>query len=504
MSFFNVSVKNTIFNSIGFVWPIIISLIFTPYIVKNLGDDAYGIMGLTGLLWGYFALLDMGLGSGNIKYVSEYIATKKYEKINAVINSLLLIYIFLGSFGLIIIFTLSAYFTKTVFNIPSDYIGIGIFAFEISAFGFFISTIKPVFDGIPKALNRFDIYNKINIVFGTLSTLSVVAVLYLGFGLKEVLIVKLFINIIIFVTTIFVSKRLLPFYKFQFIIEKSIFKMLFNYGVWEMFIKLANLAISTLGSLIISIMLGPAALTYYLLPQNLTRKINGFNYKVSEILFPISSELSSTNSYERLNSIYLKMSKYTLAFKLSLYVPIIFYSYEILYFWLGKEFADKGWLVMVFLGFGFFINSSAHLAGLITYGTAKLKITSYYTAINFIVLVLTMYPFIKFWGITGAALSYFISTIVFVFYLFQINKKLLKIDFSVYIKNTLIKPFIVAFLMAIVCFVTKFLVTNLIILLSVLFIVFILFNFISYLINIYEKNDVQRVFYLFKNGLKNE
>jgi len=39
---------------------------------------------------------------------------------------------------------------------------------------------------------------------------------------------------------------------------------------------------------------------------------------------------------------------------------------------------------MVFLGLGFFINSMGHLPGLITYGTAKLKITSYYSLINFV------------------------------------------------------------------------------------------------------------------------
>lgn len=72
MNLFHISVRNTFFNGVGFIFPILISLIFTPYIVNKLGPDAYGIMGLTGVLWGYFALLDMGLGSGSIKYVSEY------------------------------------------------------------------------------------------------------------------------------------------------------------------------------------------------------------------------------------------------------------------------------------------------------------------------------------------------------------------------------------------------------------------------------------------------
>lgn len=165
-------------------------------------------MELTAVLWGYFAFLDMGLGSGNIKYVLEYFATKKFEKINDVINTLLLFYILLGFFGLTTIFFLSEYLSKTFFNILKEYIGISIFAFQLSAFGFFVIIIKPVFDGIPKALNRFDILNKINIVFGTLSTLLVVFVLFFGFGLKEVLIVKLTVNIIILTVGVIIAKKL--------------------------------------------------------------------------------------------------------------------------------------------------------------------------------------------------------------------------------------------------------------------------------------------------------
>lgn len=300
-------------------------------------------------------------------------------------------------------------------------------------------------------------------------------------------------NIINGISIFLIAKKLIPFYKVRLNIDKSTFKMLFGYGVYEIFIKLANLSISHLGRLIIGIVSGTAALTYYLIPQNLTTRINGFNYKISEILFPISSQLSSSNQNERLNRIYLKMSNYTLALKLSIYTPLFLFSYKILRFWMGKEFAEAGWLLMILLSLGYFVNSLAHLPGLITYGLAKLKITSVFTTLNFIILIATIYPLIKFLGITGAGLSYLLSTLVFIYYLFYINKNLLHISVKTFVLKAAIKPAVVTIIISIICLTIKPFITNLLILLVCMIFAFVLFHLICFIIGVYDKQDVNKV-----------
>ena len=53
-------IRNTIFNTIGRFWQILIGLVLIPYIVSHIGVERYGIWAIVGVLTGYFGLLDLG------------------------------------------------------------------------------------------------------------------------------------------------------------------------------------------------------------------------------------------------------------------------------------------------------------------------------------------------------------------------------------------------------------------------------------------------------------
>jgi O-antigen/teichoic acid export membrane protein len=69
--------KNAVYNAIGFVFPVLIGLITTPYIVHKLNTEVYGIYVLAISLVGLLSFLDLGFGQGIIKFVSRYEAKKR-------------------------------------------------------------------------------------------------------------------------------------------------------------------------------------------------------------------------------------------------------------------------------------------------------------------------------------------------------------------------------------------------------------------------------------------
>ena len=73
--------KNISFNLLSRIWYIVLALVTTPYIVTKLGTDAYGILSITLTLVGYFSLTEIGMGNTLIKYLSEYLASKKENKV---------------------------------------------------------------------------------------------------------------------------------------------------------------------------------------------------------------------------------------------------------------------------------------------------------------------------------------------------------------------------------------------------------------------------------------
>src|SRR3989338_2321533 len=79
-------VRNTIFNIIGRFWGILVILFLTPYIIRQIGIERYGIWAIVGVVTGYFGMLDFGIGTSFVKYIAEFYTKRDYEKINQVIN----------------------------------------------------------------------------------------------------------------------------------------------------------------------------------------------------------------------------------------------------------------------------------------------------------------------------------------------------------------------------------------------------------------------------------
>lgn len=67
MNFAQGTIHNAIFNILRWVFSIGLSFLVLPYIVDRLGANIYGIFVVITSGVGYFALLDLGLGSAVTK-----------------------------------------------------------------------------------------------------------------------------------------------------------------------------------------------------------------------------------------------------------------------------------------------------------------------------------------------------------------------------------------------------------------------------------------------------
>lgn len=69
-------VRNTVFNTIGRFWGLLITFALTPYIIGHVGLNLYGLWAIATSLTGYFGLLDFGIKDSYTKYISSSIPRK--------------------------------------------------------------------------------------------------------------------------------------------------------------------------------------------------------------------------------------------------------------------------------------------------------------------------------------------------------------------------------------------------------------------------------------------
>ncbi len=93
--------------------------------------------------------------------------------------------------------------------------------------------------------------------------------------------------------------------------------------------------------------LGTEDLTYYVIPMNLTGQIHIFSSSLLLIIFPLASELGARLEIERLRAIYEQTSKYLFAVVTFVVISMAICGYEFFNLWLGSEFADRAFYIVI-------------------------------------------------------------------------------------------------------------------------------------------------------------
>ena len=116
----NAIAKNTIYNLLGNVIPVIFAVAFIPPLIKGLGTERFGILSLAWMIIGYFSFFDFGIGRGLTKIVAERIGLNQSEQIAKVFWSSLFLMVAVSAAAAII---LSLFIPSIVnlFNISAKY-----------------------------------------------------------------------------------------------------------------------------------------------------------------------------------------------------------------------------------------------------------------------------------------------------------------------------------------------------------------------------------------------
>jgi len=415
----------------------------TPYIVHKLGADAYGVLSIVSVAIGYFGFLDLGLGQATIKYVSEYYAKKDFKTIREIIGTSLVVYCIMGFVGAVILASLTGILVTRVLKIPPNLINTSFFAFYISALGFLINMPLNVFGSIPGALQRFDIINKIGICIGTIQTGLTVLLLYLGYSLKQIIVMNLLISILSVSIYLIVSKKLLPQIQIKPAFSKTMFGKLFKFGG---FLTIGRLTIpigTELGKFLIGIFHPISFVTYFTIPYTLASKLWAIPSSIISAIFPATSELFSRNQAKILQELHLRSTKYVMAVVVPISVLLIVFAKEILGLWMGPDFAVKSAFSLRILASAILISCSAQTSVIAARGAGRPDIPAKIQVLQAVINIALCFLLIPRWGINGIAMAWLVHHIVCMPMIIGItNRQIVKISNLRFIKDGLVTPLI--------------------------------------------------------------
>ena len=147
--------------------------ISVPILINYFGKSEYGLIGLAMSINIYLRLLDMGFNSTNVRFLSAWLAEKKFEKVRKAFQTSLGFYGFIGFVNAGVLFVLSI-FSDSIFNVDAVQDVVLKRLIYILCFTAFFSWVMSCFDQMVKATENVAYVQKCTL----LSKLMLIAVLF--------------------------------------------------------------------------------------------------------------------------------------------------------------------------------------------------------------------------------------------------------------------------------------------------------------------------------------
>ena len=449
--------NNSIMNLAGAAIPALVSLFTIPYVVKQLGHDSYGVFTLVTAIIGYFALLDINFTSGSVKFLAEYNARGERSQLREVISFGAIIYVLVGAAAGLLIYLLAEVLVRNVFVISPEITPLAIRTLQIAALGFFFGNLRIYIGSILQSLQRFDMSASVEMCFGTAVPLVTVALLWLGYGLVEVVAWRVVASMCNVLLLLFLVYRLIP--DFDWVKPSPpIMCRVTSFSAYAYLSRVAALTYAHADKLIIGTLGTMAELTFYTVPTTLVNRILGLTFRLGSVLYPVASELHALHDHGTLGRLYLLATRYLTYLNTFFVMMICLFSYPILYWWIGEEFAQKGQWIMVVMAVAMLIDSLTNLPSLVNDGLGYPSRTGMFAVIRAAGGLGLMLFLTRPLGIMGAATANLIaSTLIGPVFLVYVHRKTIPVSLRQVVQYGYVPSFLTA---GGICFVSFLLLST--------------------------------------------
>lgn len=292
---------NMIASMITFVIGLCIKFFLTPFVVKSLGADAYGFIGLSTDIIGYTTLVTIALNSMAGRFITiEYTRGNK-EKANKYFSSVF--YSNLALASVIIIFaTVCVIWLEYFINIPDTLLFDVKVLFCLLAFNNVISLVCGTWGVATFIKNRLEL-SSIRTIIGNLINALLLMLLFtlLNPHIWYVGIAGTVMTIYTAVANYQLSKRLTPELKVRRdCFDLSLIKELVSSGIWNVLNKMSDILGYGLDLLVANLFLGATFMGVFAITKNVPFLILSLFQMIAAVFAPMLTQLYAQNNKKEL------------------------------------------------------------------------------------------------------------------------------------------------------------------------------------------------------------
>ena len=248
---------NLIASIISFAVNVGINFFMAPFLVTELGTDAYGFIGLANNFVQYAAIITAALNSISGRFISVEYHRGNLEKASKIFSSVFIADLFLAGVMLLASAGVTAYI-DVIINVPENLISGVRMTFGLTFATYVISVVTAIFTTAAFVKNRVDINSVRDIISNLIKVALVVAMFaFLPAKLYYLALATLGSGMFLLIANISVKRKILPEIKVKLKnFEFGLVRMVLAAGIWISFAQLCNALITGLDLLICNLTLG--------------------------------------------------------------------------------------------------------------------------------------------------------------------------------------------------------------------------------------------------------
>ena len=429
-----------IFSYLLILINMVYGLLVTPYILKYVGNESYGVYKAVSSISASLAVMDLGLTSTMTRYIARYRATgEKYKAQNfagMIFVQLIILVLAIILVGGVLNFFIPHFYGNTF---SSNQITLAKKLLAVLVLNMALRMVENLFFGILNGHERFIFSNGTRIINLVLKFSLIIFLLPMA---KNVMLVVL-------TETLLVSATIIAFFvyfkiklHFKFVFKKwdiATFKESFGYTLL-MFVQSVTVQFNgNVDNIMIGSMQGPSFVTVYSMAIVIFGMYENLSGSIANIMLPkVTKKVVDGESSGKLQKFIEKIGRYQfmiLAMTLGGFISLGKTFYNL---WLGKSFSDCYYLVLILIipvTFPMIQNvmlSILRAQNKMVYRTVTLVISCMFN-------IIITYFGIKLWGYWGAAVGTSCATILNlimmnIYYHKYLNFKILKLFINIFKK----------------------------------------------------------------------
>jgi len=330
----------------------IVGLLYTPYMLRMMGQSEYGLYSLVASVIAYLTVLDLGFGNAIVRYTAKFRAEKKTEEQYEMFGMFFLLYLVIGiiafGIGLGLYFNVDTLFGNTMTAVELGRARIMMLLLVANlAFTFPMS----IWGSIIQAYEDFVFQKSLNIIRIILNTVVMICLLHFGYKAVAMVVVQTIFNVLTLVINFIYCRRKLNihiYFRFRHF-HWGFLKEVAIYSFWIFLNAIMDRVYWSTGQFVLGAMVGTAAVAVFAIAIQLEGMYMQFSTAISSVFLPKVTAMVATNrSRKEISDLFIRTGRIqyiVLAYILS---GFIIFGRQFIELWAGAGYSDAYMISLLF------------------------------------------------------------------------------------------------------------------------------------------------------------